>query len=176
MLIVAAPDAEAGFNEDAIRIGRESAYGINLIHEIERLGIDTVGNWTGDPTREMTGRQAWDELMARVWPDVSAGAGQQIVLYAPVGDHSSSYENVHAVFAWLMDPANAIPLMADKLCGFYATFKAAGYSDEEAIYRSLFRYNTGSVSGTPPSGEYAGNVANYRNAVERAKVYVANHL
>jgi hypothetical protein len=131
-----------------------------------------VGEW-GLPGDGETGRQAWAALMAKAWPDVSFGVSQQIVLYAPVGDRTSSFENVMVVREWLSNPANALPLMVSKLGQFYDVFTGQGYGEEEAIFRSLYRYNTGNVNGAPPSGEYAGNVGNYRSAYNAAVAILA---
>lgn len=106
-----------------------------------------------------------------VWPDVSFGIGQQIVLYAPVGNGKDTPENRALVRDWLFDPNNAVPLMVGKLAQAYDDRIKAGYDPKEAEWQALYRYNTGGWA--PPSGQYAGNVENYRRALAQADVLLA---
>lgn len=105
------------------------------------------------------------------WPDVSYGVGQQIVKFAPVGNGKDTPENRELVKAWLYDPENAIPLMVKKLAEAYDDRRKAGYSDADAQWQALHKYNTGGWS--PPSGQYAGNVENYRRAFVQADALLA---
>lgn len=99
---------------------------------------------------------------------MSYGLGQQICLFAPVGDHTDTPENRAVCRDWLYDPNNAIPLMAEKLAASYRDRIGNGYSEDLAVMAALYRYNTG--GWLPPSGRYAGNVGNYLQALERADV------
>ena len=167
-LLLTGAIAESGadaVNDD--RYGTLTGWGKDIVTLAETYGIDTPGEW-GLPGDGETGRDAWAALMAKTWPDVSFGVGQQICLFAPVGDGTRSFENVMLVREWLSNPANAVPLMADKLAAFYRIFRVS-YDEDEAIRRSLYRYNTGNIDGTPPGGQWAGNVAGYERALVAAR-------
>lgn len=105
-------------------------------------------------------------------PDISFGLGQNIVMYAPVGDGSHTLENIKLVRDWLFDPNNAVPLMVGKLAQNYDNRIKAGYSDIDAQWAALYRYNTG--TWLPPGGQYAGNVENYRRGFEQADAILAD--
>lgn len=100
------------------------------------------------------------------WPDVSYGIGQQIVLFAPVGDRSDTPANRELVKQWLFDPANAIPLMIQKLAGSFHDPNNPGTTEDERVMMALYRYNTGNYNA--PGGIYAGNVGNYQRALAQA--------
>ena len=105
------------------------------------------------------------------WPDVSYGIGQQIVKFAPVGNGKDTPDNRALVRDWLFNPQNSIPLMVKKLAEAYDNRLKAGYSDEDAQWQALYRYNTG--GWLPPGGQYVGNVENYRRAFVAADALLA---
>lgn len=102
------------------------------------------------------------------WPDVSFGLGQQTAAYAPVGDGTSSPENLERVKAWLFDRRNAIETAAVHLSIDYAVARGCG---DGSLLGGLVVYNYGGWPGRDSSywREYAGNVANYRAAIEWAE-------
>lgn len=104
------------------------------------------------------------------WPDVSYGIGQQIVLYAPVGNGKDTPENRELVKQWLYDPENAIPLMVGKLAANYDNRIKAGYSEADAQMLALAKYNSG--QWTIPS-DYSANYDNYRRGFIQADAILA---
>ena len=159
-------DAEGGFNPHATRFGHpdgsdETEYALNLMALIEELGIDSVGNWTGDEKRPMTGRQAWDEMIARTWPDVSFGGAQITVQHADAfGDGTGSYENVKAFRDWtLSDPRASIQWAMRYLASKYRA------GEDDAMFKALARYNYPRGDGRAAN---AGVERNYRAALARA--------
>lgn len=104
------------------------------------------------------------------WPDVSYGIGQQIVLYAPVGNGQDTPENRAVVKQWLYDPENAIPLMVGKLAANYDNRIKAGYSEADAQMLALAKYNSG--QWTIPS-DYSANYDNYRRGFIQADAILA---
>src|SRR5204862_6365639 len=53
------------------------------------------------------------------WPDVSGGIMQQTILYAPIGDGSSSAANIATVMDALSQPGGAIAIAAQQDGTFY---------------------------------------------------------
>jgi hypothetical protein len=98
------------------------------------------------------------------WPDWSVGLFQQIPLYASVGDHSASLENLARCRAYYFDPAKAIP---DAARGLGAYWLQTGSYEETAA-----RWNGG------PSATWASipprNRANYQAAWEQAAQYIGS--
>lgn len=97
------------------------------------------------------------------WPDVSYGLGSQTVRFAPVGDKTDTPANRALVRDWLFDPANAIPLMADKLAANFFDPNNPGVTEEDRIRWALWRYNAGSFRRPP-----AANVTNYERGLTAA--------
>lgn len=160
---VACGVAEGGLDHFAARIGTETDYGLQLLALADEIGIDTVGNWAGDESRPMTGRQAWDELRARVGADISFGPMQETVQH--FGDKSSRYENVAAFRAWTITK----PFEAIDWALAYLTTK---YNPDEADaeFKALCRYNWPAGGGKPYT---KGVEANYRNGLTRADAILA---
>lgn len=102
------------------------------------------------------------------WPDVSFGLGQQAVAYAPVGDGTNTDANIDLVRAWLFDRDNAIETAARHLARAYAVARQAG---DDSLLGGLIVYNAGHYPY--PESDYwtrwAGNIANYRAAIEWAQ-------
>lgn len=100
--------------------------------------------------------------------DASFGAGQQIVIYAPVGNRKMTPENCLAVREWAFNPFDAVPLMVWKLTIHYDRFRGMGDDDETAQLKSCYVYNTGELDGSPPGGVWASNALSYRQAGQSA--------
>lgn len=103
------------------------------------------------------------------WPDVSFGLGQQTVKWAPVGDGSESDENIALVKAHFSDPANAIPLLADKLAAHYHDPQNPGRSENARMMAALSKYNSNKWK-IPAS--HKENIANYTRALQEAAAMI----
>lgn len=103
--------------------------------------------------------------------DCSFSIGQQIVAYAPVGDHTMTPENVLLVRAWLFNPENSIPLMVGKLAAFYHDGANPGTDEEGRTMNALYKYNTGRYAA--PGGQFAGNIGNYERGLAQADALLA---
>lgn len=141
----------------------------NIRQYAERWGYRTAWGAAAVKTPQLDDDQAvLDAMAADGTPlDCSFSVGQQIVRFAPIGNQTMTPENVLVVRAWLFDPNNSIPLMVQKLADSYHDRVGRGYGEADAINLSLFRYNTGNWS--PPSGQFASNVGNYNQALNRAR-------
>jgi len=145
----------------------------NIRQYAERWGYRTEWGVAAVATPSLDDDQAvLDQIAADGTPlDVSFGAPQQIVRYAPVGDGTMTPANVLVVRAWLFDPANSIPVMVSKLAGSFHDPNNPGTTEDERVMLSLYKYNTGNYRA--PSGVFAGNVGNYRQALVRADAMLA---
>jgi hypothetical protein len=100
-----------------------------------------------------------------VWPDVSFGLMQRIVLFHYWGNGSNTWENIQAVKDYVLaNPEEDLLQGAIKL---RSCLDRAGGD----VLQALIAYNSGSVQ---PEGNwywerYAGNIAGYRAALEKAK-------
>lgn len=103
--------------------------------------------------------------------DCSFSIGQQIVVGAPVGDKTMTPENIKYVRQWLFNPENSVPLMVGKLAQSYDDRRKAGYSDVDAQWAALYKYNTN--TWLPPGGQFAGNVGNYARGFVQADAILA---
>lgn len=162
-LLLAGNIAESGLEATADRYKLEDDYANNLINAIETYGIDTVGDWdgTGNP---MTGRQAWDALMRRTWPDVSFGILQITVQHASFyGDGSSSYENVMGFRAHAFNVENTLAWAGPRFQSYYRP------GEHDAEWKALNRWNYPAGNGQP----WRGNGDNYRRALAQADAILA---
>lgn len=163
-LALAGVIAESGIATDAERFGTETRYAKNLIKAIEQYGIDTVGDWDGTG-RPMTGRQAWDALMRRMWPDISFGILQITVQHASFyGDGSSSYENVMGFRARGFDPQATLEWSIPRLLHYYNP------RESDADWKALNRWNYPAGNGQP----WRGNGDNYRQSLAQADAILAS--
>lgn len=106
--------------------------------------------------------------------DCSWGPGQQIPIYAPVGDRTMAPSNVLLVRHWLLNPFNSVPLMVHKITALYWRFRDLGDGDETAQLKACYAYNTGDLEGTAPGGRYASNAVAYQLAGPRARAVLAD--
>ncbi len=106
-----------------------------------------------------------------VWPDVSFGYAQFIVLYSYVGDHTNTPENIQFVRDYVFaHPAEDLDQAAAKLAW------ALDYaSDDGSILGALTAYNAGSDRRDDPGwmARWGGNVISYGWALEWAEGYRA---
>lgn len=101
-----------------------------------------------------------DRVRASRYPhDFSWGPTQQVYLYAPPSDKSYSIENMLLVRQWEFEPSNVLPLMVQKLKGYYKPWEA------DAVIRACHRYNYPAGDGRPAEPRID---ANYRQAYQRA--------
>lgn len=153
-LLIACAIAESGLNPYAERWGRETT--------AARAAIQA-----GD-------HEALQAILDRVWPDVSFGYSQRIVLYHDLGDRSRTVANVLAVRDQVFaHPDHELARMATLLASHQANARSADLSrvDGDVELAALVSYNAGHLP--PPASSYwsvyAGNVASYRAAFARAR-------
>lgn len=162
-LFVACGIAESNLAYNAERYGTETGYAKNLIKAIGLYGIDEVGDWDGTG-RSMTGRQAWDALMARTWPDVSHGILQITAQHSSFfGDGSWSFENVMAFRQAAFSPALTLEWAIPRFKVYYKPW------EDDAAWKALNRWNFPAGNGQP----WHGNGENYRRALAQADAILA---
>lgn len=162
-LFVACGIAESNLAYNAERYGTETGYAKNLIKAIGLYGIDEVGDWDGTG-RSMTGRQAWDALMARTWPDVSHGCLQITVQHSSFfGDGSPSFENVMAFRQAAFSPHLTLEWAIPRFKAYYKPW------EDDAVWKALNRWNYPAGNGQP----WHGNGENYRRALREADAMLA---
>lgn len=140
--------AESGLNPRAERWGRETAEAVAAI-----------------------ARQDWPALagiIGRVWPDISFGYSQRIVLFHDQGDRSPTVANCLAVREHVFThPEEDIRAAAQRL--------AAGFrrSLDGTPLGAMVVYNAGSDRRNDPAwlAAWAGNVASYQRALEWAEQF-----
>lgn len=112
-------------------------------------------------------------IIDETWPDISFGYSQKIVEFHYLGDHSQSVDNCLAVRAGVFaDPDRNLVEMANQLAGCMATAQAGDLSPVggDPLLGALIVYNAGHLpaADSPWWGQWAGNVANYKAALDRA--------
>ena len=114
------------------------------------------------------------EIIDRAWPDISFGYGQRVVRYHWIGDRSRRVDNVLSVRQHVFDhPEEDLQQMALWLAG---TLRQARTRDltlvgGDELLGALVIYNAGHFPAPdePYWHTHAGNVANYRRALQRAR-------
>ena len=87
---------------------------------------------------EYSRRPKYDSQIDSYWPDVSYGAYQQAVKWAPVGDGSPSLDNCHFVQEWLNEFSNALDTAVKYLAPFWLKY-------QDPI-EAMCRYNSPGIS------------------------------
>jgi LysM domain len=112
-----------------------------------------------------------ERIIAETWPDISFGGSQRIVLFHDLGDRTPSVSNCLAVReAVFSDPASDIAAAARRLAGNFQHPTCDG-----SALSAMVVYNAGSDRRTDPEWKkaWAGNVANYAEALAWAKQFFA---
>ncbi len=149
-LVLACGQAESGWNSRAERWGWRT--------EAAKLMIDV-----GDDAELQA-------IIDDVWPDISFGIGQRIVLYHYLGDFQPTLANCLAVREGVFaDPQRDVVHMADTLAGCLAVARQSDLTPVggDELLGALVVYNAGHMP-RPDSvwwHDWAGNVANYRAAM-----------
>lgn len=107
-------------------------------------------------------------LIREVWPDVSFGYSQRIVLYHEEGDQTDTVANCLAVRAAVFaNPSNDILAAARRLAGCIAR------SRDSTALGGMVVYNAGSDRRDDPGwmASWAGNVGSYQAALEWAEQF-----
>lgn len=113
-----------------------------------------------------------DELQALindVWPDISFGYSQRIVLYHDQGDRTPNVANVLAVRAYVFThPEEDIAAAASRLAGCFRHQSCDG-----TALSAFVVYNAGSDRRWDPEwfNVWGGNVATYQRALEWAEQF-----
>jgi hypothetical protein len=129
---------------------------INRYAEAE--GCDAVGLLAG-----LISESELDERAERIgtWPDWSEGLGQQTLLYASVGDHTASAENLRVCRAYYWQPENAIQEAARQYGAYYRHYGS--------YVEAWSRYNGGGAMAFADNP----NRANIQRGWDAAQAYVA---
>ena len=153
---------ESGINPRADRWGREPAAAKTAIVRLP----------------DADARQTLQEIIDRAWPDVSFGYSQRIVRYHDLGDRSATVDNCLTVRAAVFaDPDEDLRALAQRLATHWATAQSLAANDRlpaelggSSHLGALVIYNAGHLpeSGSPWWTTWAGNVASYRAALNRA--------
>lgn len=114
------------------------------------------------------------QIIEEVWPDISFGYSQKIVLYHYLGDRSSSIENCLAVREGVFgDPEGNLRAMAQQLAGCLGTAQAGDLSPVggDPLLGALVVYNAGHLppAVSPWWDKWAGNVGSYGRAMAQAR-------
>jgi hypothetical protein len=115
------------------------------------------------------------EIIDRAWPDISFGYGQRIVRFHYAGDQSPSVPNVLAVRRQVFeDPETDLREMAALLSSTLGRARRGDLSPcgGDEILGALIVYNAGHLPApdAPWWDEHPVNLANYRRALERARL------
>lgn len=140
--------AESGLNPQAERWGRETAAAVRAI--------------AGQDWPALAG------IISRVWPDVSFGYSQRIVLFHDQGDRSPTVANCLAVREQVFTHQEEdIRAAAARLAS------AFGRSLDGTPLGAMVVYNAGSDRRNDPAwlAEWAGNVASYQRALDWAEQF-----
>jgi hypothetical protein len=153
-LLLAAVLAESGLNPHAERWGRQTAAARTAITNDDREWLQAI--------------------IDDVWPDISFGYGQRIVLYHWLGDGTQSVDNVLAVRAGVFaDPAGDLAHMAKMLAECLDQARSGDLSPVQGdeLLGALAVYNGGHLY--PPDDPWwqtwAGNIASYRTMLTRLR-------
>lgn len=141
--------AESGLNPKAERWGGRTSQAKQII---------AVGN-----TDEL------QALIDDVWPDISFGMSQRIVLYHDQGDRTQSFANCLAVRAYVFNnPADDIQAAARRLAGCFQHPTCDG-----TALSAMVVYNAGSDRRSDPEwfNVWGANVAAYQRALEWAEQF-----
>lgn len=143
----------------------------NLNPKAERWGAETTR------AKQVLATKDWNTLRAvlrNAGADVSFGYGQQILLYHYYGDRTSSLENALAVREHVFNnPEENFLDMSKRLLSYFNRAKNDSnlwIVDNDPYLGGLLIYNSGSIrTDTQWWNQWARNVDNYRNSLNRAK-------
>jgi hypothetical protein len=115
----------------------------------------------------------------RAWPDISFGYGQRIVRFHYAGDHTASVPNILAVRRHVFEhPEEDLREMAALLQSTLARARRGDLSrcEGDELLGALIVYNAGHLPAPDASwwDEHPVNFANYRRALERARLLLAS--